>query len=134
MFKRLLEFNENIYILFDKEDLKYKNILREIFFEENNIMEFYHILRHEKGKIFLQINDFFCIMEEINKKNKEKNIYKIVYLENNYNLAKQNNLKDIILINNNSVALIYKDRVIILSTFYPYTILKKIIFDDIDKY
>ncbi len=43
MFKRLLEFNENNYILFDKEDLKYKNILREIFFEENNIMEFDHI-------------------------------------------------------------------------------------------
>ena len=46
MFKRLLELNENNYILFDKEDLKYKNILREIFFEENNIMEFYHLLRH----------------------------------------------------------------------------------------
>ena len=97
-------------------------------------MKFYHILRLEKGKIFLQINYFFCIIEEINQKNKEKNIYKIVYLEKNYNLAKQNKLKDIILINNNSVALIYKNSVIILSTLYPYPILKKIIFDDIDKY
>ncbi len=134
MFKRLLEFNENNYILFDKEDLKYKNILREIFFEENNIMEFYHILRHEKGKIFLQINDFFCIMEEINQKNKEKNIYKIVYLEKDSNLVNLGELQDIILINNNSVALIFKYIVIILSTLYPYPILKKIIFDDFDEY
>ena len=127
----LLEFNKNFFIEFDKNDLKYKNLLRPIYFFENTL-EFYPEFKDKNGNIFLNINDqFFCIIEEKNNKNnKDKNIYKIIYLKSLEAFFNDRNLKKIKLITNNSIGLIFSKSIIILSSISPFSILKKIEFNN----
>ena len=79
----LLEFNKNLFIEFDKNDLKYKNLLRQIYIFENTFIKFYPKFKDKNGNIFLNINaQFFCLIEEKNNKNnKHKNINKIIFLK-----------------------------------------------------
>ena len=131
----LLEFNKNYFIQFDNQDLKYKNILIEEFYldEEYAYFNFSPMLKHQNKNIYLWVNEvLFCVLEEINKKksNSKKKFYKIIYLKSlNDHLDKK--LKEMKLITNNSLALIFNNGVIILSAFYPFSILKEIKFSRI---
>ena len=74
----LLEFNKNYFIQFDnQEDLKYKKILSEEFYDDAEFT-FYPMLENENGNIYFQINKYlFCILEEVKNKKSEKNLFKI---------------------------------------------------------
>jgi len=124
-----LEFNENYFIQFDEQDLKYKNILREELddYDEYFCFDFYPMLKHQNGNIYCNIDKlYFGVLEEIKNKKSKNNLYKIIYLKSMKTLLDNADLKEAKLITKDSLALIGYNRVFILSAFYPFSILKTI--------
>ena len=99
--------------------------------------DFYPMKPHPNGNIYLRINKvYFCILEEIKNKKSKRNLYKIIYLKSMDTLLENANtyLKKVKLITRYSLALILYNGVIILSAFYPFTILKMIKYSGIGDY
>ena len=134
----LLEFNENYFIQFNKQDLKNKKILREMLYDGNeyNYFNFYPMLKTQNGNIYLRIEKaYFCILEEVKNKKSERNLYKIIYLKSTKSLLERDDrLKEVKFITRDSLALIFYNGVVILSAFYPFQILKIIKYSGIGNY
>ena len=133
----LLEFNDNYFIQFDNQDLKYKKILSEKFYDDDeyDYINFYPMLKIQNGNIYIRIEkDYFCVLEEVKNKKSEKNLYKIKYLKSMKNLLEDDIIKEMKLITRDSLALIFRNGVIILSAFYPFAILKAIKYTGIGNY
>lgn len=126
----ILEFNKNFFIEFDENDLKYKNLLRENYYEGKYHIKFSPKFKDNNGNIFLHINrEIFCVIEE-----KKNNIYKIIFFKSEKIYFNDVCLKKIKLINKNLIALIFEKSIIILSLNFPFSILKKIIINKKESY